>query len=644
MDRVLSPVLSFKEILGHDGPFARSLPNYEYRSSQVEMAEIIADAMKGQKTALIEAGTGTGKTIAYLLPLICLGLRCVVSTGTKNLQAQLIRKDIPLLEKTFGRSIKAYSLKGRSNYICWRKWRQFLARPGLNLSGIGDSLTVIKKWVSKTSKGEQSELEWLADDDPLWSEICSSTDTCRGQKCENYESCFVTKARQEAASADLVIVNHHLLMADCCLRQRANVSAIPNYSRLILDEAHMIEQIATEYFGLMVSARRIQDLTGDIRREMSEAHVEKKEIHECMDHVIKRSFAFFGSIPIAEERFAINEGVITAEARDNLYNLLRSLELLDSNLEEITPKCDSISGCRRRAQEIKSTLEFIADHGDPDYVFWGERQGNSLTLKVSPIDISQQLSIHLFKPLKGVVLTSATLSTGQDFDYVRSRLGVSPDIELMLESHFDYKKQAVIFIPMDMPGPASDEFLEHLGPRISQILRLTNGRTLLLFTSYRNLNATYKYLCRENLGYKLLKQGDRPKECLLEEFCSDISSVLFATSSFWQGVDVPGDALSCVIIDRLPFSVPTDPVTEARINWIRNRGGNPFLEYQLPSAVILLKQGLGRLIRHRNDRGLLVILDSRICTKSYGKIILKDLPKCPVVLTLDKTVTDFISH
>lgn len=626
-------------ILGPDGLLAKSIVNYEYRPAQLHMAEMISEVMTEQKTALIEAGTGTGKTIAYLVPLITLNLRCVISTGTKNLQAQLVKKDIPLLEKIFARKIKAYSLKGRSNYICLRRWKQFLYHPGFYLPEIKNGINLIKKWLTDTKTGEKTELKWLSEDYPLWAEICSTTENCRGQKCKEYKQCFISKARQDAACADLVIVNHHLLMADCSLRQRAKVSAIPNYFRLIIDEAHMIEHIATEYFGLSLSNRRIQELIGDLRREITNARIDDGVINETLEKLHRRSYALFESIPAPYERFTIDENIITDEVKDKLYSVINSLGDVSVHLEKLVRKSDLLTNCKRRTEEIKSTLDFISSYNDPGFVFWGERQGNLVSLKVSPIDISQQLSMHLFKPLKGIILTSATLSTNQKFDYIKSRLGIDTDKELILKSHFDYKKQAIIFIPNDMPEPHMEGFQDALGPQIMRILRLTKGRALLLFTSYRNLNIVYQYLNKEKLGYSLLKQGDGPKEVLIENFCTDISSVLLATSSFWQGVDVPGEALSCVIIDKLPFSVPTDPITEARINWIKARGGEPFWEYQLPFAIITLKQGLGRLIRHRQDQGLLVILDPRICRKWYGRQILKDLPNCPIVRSFEECMS-----
>lgn len=632
----LLQINELKEILGPDGLIARALPNYEYRPAQLEMAGMVADAMTGQRSALIEAGTGTGKTLAYLLPMVCLNLRCVVSTGTKNLQAQIISKDIPLLERCLDRRIRAYILKGRGNYLCWRRWRQFSSRPGLNITGVAENVNTIREWLKHTQTGDYTELKWLSDKDPLWSEICSTSETCRGQKCRDYERCFVNFARQEAAAADIIVVNHHLLMADCSLRVRSKMSAIPSYSRLILDEAHMLEPIATEYFGSFVSNRRIQDLIKDIKREIADEHIEDSELSSILEKLQDRSLAFFDAISVREERFPINDKIMNAQVRNHLLNLLNIIMQLSGRLETLLKRYDAILGCYQRAQDIQTTLSFIGDHSDLDYVFWGEKRRNTISLKVSPIDVSHELGVHLFKSLKGFVLTSATLSTNQGFDYFRSRLGVNSDYECILESHFKYHEQAVIFIPKEMPNPDQNGFSDQLGPQIAQILDFTKGRALLLFTSYRNLDMVYHYLKGKNLEYNLLKQGEAPKEHLLEEFWNDVSSVLLATSSFWQGIDIPGEALSCVVIDRLPFSVPTDPITEARINWIRDRGGNPFQEYQLPSAIITLKQGLGRLIRHRSDRGLLVILDPRIYTKSYGKTIFKNLPDCPVIRSLDR--------
>ncbi|MGA1796078.1 MAG: ATP-dependent DNA helicase [bacterium] len=615
---------------------SKILPAYEHRPAQIEMATVVAHAMQGQTAALIEAGTGIGKTLAYLVPLVTLGLRVVVSTGTRNLQEQILRKDIPVLEKCFGRTIRAYCLKGRGNYLCRRRWKLFASHPGLTIGGAGKRRADIQSWLACTEQGDRTELEWLPEDDPLWAEICSTTETCLGQRCADYERCFVTIARQEAAAADIVVVNHHLLVADCCLRARSGVYAIPPYARLILDEAHMLEQVATEYFGCAVSNHRIQELIRDIRHEIAAVRGENAEIAGASERTLKAGGALFDSLSWCEDRFSINDRVITGNTKDTLHLLIRMLTQLREHLGRLETTSDALTRCSQRAQEIQSSLEFVYDHGDPEFVFWGERRGRTVTLRVSPIDVSRDLAAHLFNPLRGLVLTSATLSTDQGFEYIKARLGMESDHELIVESHFDYAHQAVIFIPRDMPDPATEEFAERIGRQSEQILRVTQGRALLLFTSYRNLERVYRYLKNIGIEYRLLKQGEGSKEHLLAEFWRDIPSVLLATGSFWQGIDIPGESLSCVVIDRLPFSVPTDPVTEARIQWIRHRGGNPFFDYQLPSAIITLKQGLGRLIRHREDRGLLVILDPRIFTKSYGRTILRNLPACPVVSSLEE--------
>jgi len=394
--------------------------------------------------------------------------------------------------------------------------------------------------------------------------------------------------------------------------------------------------VATEYFGCAVSNHRLQELIRDIRREATAARCESAGIAGVSERTLKAGSAFFDSLARCEDRFSINDRVITGESKDTLHLLIRMLTQLREHLGKLGTVNDALVRCSHRAQEIQSSLEFMYDHGDQDFVFWGERKGKTITLRVSPIDVSHDLAAHLFNPLKGLVLTSATLSTDQGFEYIKTRLGVKSDHELIVESHFDYAHQAVIFIPRDMPNPATEEFTERIGRQSEQILHITRGRALLLFTSYRNMERVYRYLKDTGIEYRLLKQGDGSKEHLLEEFWRDIPSVLLATGSFWQGIDIPGESLSCVVIDRLPFSVPTDPVTEARIQWIKHREGNPFYDYQLPSAIITLKQGLGRLIRHREDRGLLVILDARIYTKSYGKTILRNLPACPVVSSLEE--------
>ncbi|MGA1823695.1 MAG: ATP-dependent DNA helicase [bacterium] len=638
-----------------EGLLASHLTHFEYRPAQIEIAQSVARAFEEHICVLIEAGTGTGKTLAYLAPVVLFGKRAVISTGTKNLQDQLIYKDIPLLQKALNRPIHAMALKGRENYVCLRRWRSFSAHPALHWDEEDiQKITSITKWLKETKRGERTELRDFPKDTALWKEISSKSESCLAHKCPYYTECFLTRIRQQAAKAQIVVVNHHLLMADCRLRSLGFGEAIPRYHHLIIDEAHLLDEIATEYFGQMVSNYRLQELVQDIKRQMTEDKIiDDWGIGSTLDELIAHKTQFFDSIRQDDkqrdndEKFLLNEMFASAPLQQSIDAIIKNLSQLKlqlSNLEQ-SPSRLFTSFCRR-ALEIKDALEFIRDPTDIEFCYWGERRGRGIFLNASPINVADQLPNNLFKRLKGFVLTSATMSANQNFSYICSRLGLKPDHELMLSSPFEYERQAVIYLPQDIPMPQHPEFADKICPEIERILMATSGRALILFTSFRNLKNVYHYLQTRmphgaQKNFRLLKQGDMSSFHLIKCFRDDISSVLLATRSFWQGVDIPGESLSCLIIDRIPFAVPTEPVIAARIEWLRKRERDPFHEYQLPSAIISLKQGLGRLIRNRKDKGLFVILDRRLQTKSYGGIIVENLPSCPVVYRLDEAREKF---
>lgn len=614
---------------------SRKLDNYEFRPEQIRMAEAVDDALKGDRYLIIEAGTGIGKTLAYLIPAILSRKRIIISTGTKNLQEQIYFKDIPLLKETLPVGFNAVYMKGRNNYLCLRRFRKFNAQSSLAFDTGFSRHEEMKEWVQDTEIGDRSELEGLADNDPLWNDVCSKSDLCLGQKCEAFDTCFITKMRQTAAAADIIIVNHHLFFADLAVKGTGYGEIIPGYDAVIFDEAHQLEDVATNYFGITVSNYRFEELIGDILRELRSNKIDDKGIYQALDLLTERQKRFFGNFESDLTRYRLKGEVLDNHALRQFSDLLNTLELISARINNLKYKTEEIKACSRRASETRNQLAFIISMENPVYVYWCENRGKGIFLHASPIDVSHELNARLFNDVKSIIFTSATISTNKDFGYFKDRLGLDQDtIELSLDSHFDYQRQSILYLPRGTPYPNTSGFVEAISEEIRKILSVTNGRAFVLFTSLKNMKEAHKRL-EDRLNFPALLQGEKPKSYLLKKFKKDVNSVLFATHSFWEGVDVQGEALSCVIIDKLPFASPSEPIVEARIENISRDGGNPFLDYQLPSAIITLKQGIGRLIRNKKDIGVFSILDNRILTRGYGKTFINSLPDCPITNDLE---------
>ena len=640
-----------------DGPLARSLPNFEPRNGQLDMAAAIASVFRDGGVLLAEAGTGTGKTLAYLVPAVLSRQRVLISTGTKNLQAQIFFKDIPALREALGVPFTATCMKGRANYVCLHRLDQL--NDGAGSAAHDVFLPIIREWSTKTQTGDRSELEDLPEDVPLWNEVAATADTCLGTECPRYDECFVTRMRQRAAESDVVIVNHHLLCADAAVRQSAFGEVIPACSHAILDEAHQLEDIATQYFGFSVSTYRLEELAHDVEGlaaigVLTESR-DRDQIAKAVDRLRDRSRGFFADLayahrgsdrPRGEERIRTTAASMAQVTESSAY-LAGALDLVEAALKTIqlkpdgpdeTGAADQIASLARRAGEIRTDLRFLLRGSDPDYVYFVEFRGRGVFLRASPIDVSSIVRGLLLDKMRTTVLTSATLTVDGGFSYIRDRLGIRSAGEIRLPSEFNFERQAVLYLPPRMPDPRSQEFAGAAGRQVVEILKRTRGRAFVLFTSYATLRAV-QAMAEMALDYPIFVQGTVPRTQLLKQFRATPHSVLFATASFWQGVDVVGDALSCVIVDKLPFASPGDPVTAARIDSIRARGGEPFDEYQVPLAILALQQGLGRLIRHRRDRGVLAVLDPRLRTKGYGRRFLASLPPAPVVHELDSLST-----
>ena len=681
------PALSrvVEDAFSPDGPLARAVSTFEPREGQVRMAAAVASVFERGGVLLAEAGTGTGKTLAYLVPAILSRERVLVSTGTKTLQEQIFFKDIPALRDALGVPFTATYMKGRGNYLCLHKLDQLNDGAGPAVHDV--FLPMIRDWSTTTETGDRAELEDLPEDLPFWKEVAATADTCLGQECPRHDDCFVTKMRQRAAASDVVIVNHHLLCADAAVRQNAYGEVIPTCHRAIVDEAHQLEEIATQYFGYGVSTWRLEELARDVERALGAIAGDDPRARQDLTRAIEKlrdyGRAFFTELTFAvratnrgrgEERIRVSQAMLQP-ALESAADLTGALDILQGTLSELvrlkpdttddSADADTRSdGVRpfdvaqgrleqverrlqpdlgalvRRAGELRDELRLLLRADDPEFVYFVELRGRGVFLRASPIDVSAIIRDLLLEKMHTTVLTSATLAVDGAFDYIRDRLGIRHADEIRLASEFDFASQAILYLPPRMPDPRAETFTTAAGREVIEILKRSRGRAFVLFTSYASMHAV-QAIAEMALDYPIFSQGTAPRTQLLRQFRETPHAVLFATSSFWQGVDVVGEALSCVIIDKLPFASPSDPITAARIDAIRARGGDPFAEYQVPLAVLTLQQGLGRLIRHRRDRGVLAVLDPRLRTKGYGRRFIASLPPAPVVHDLSRIAAFF---
>ena len=621
---------------------------YEYREGQVEMAEKIAEAFDKKQHLIVEAGTGTGKTLAYLIPAVAAAIkgkcRIIISTGTKNLQEQLMEKDLPFLQKALPTKFKAAYMKGRANYACIYRISNSGHQPILDGIDDVDHFRIVREWLNETETGDRAELTDLPENLAFWNRINARSDTCLGQKCPDFEPCFITRMRNNADNAEIIVVNHHLFFADLNVRDNQFGKVLPDYSAVIFDEAHLLEDIAADYFGVQTSNYQLEELAHDAEALPISNTVSSVAITKAAGKVLSIAESFWQRLMPerqTEGRFQLSpdisvergDGMSFGDAHIALAEALSRLEALVDAFSGELVEAESIV---RRLKQTRADLAFITKQEDTNYVYWLERRGRGMFLQASPVDVSSLLNEKLFEKTNTCILTSATLATKGGFNFIRDRLGLptSRTMTLTAPSSFDYETQSLVYLPKTMPDPRSPDYIAAAAREITEILRETDGRAFVLCTSNASMNALYQ-LVSSRVGFTCFVQGTMSKTGLLDRFRSTPNAVLFATQSFWQGVDVRGDQLSCVIIDKLPFAVPTDPLVAARARFIDERGGSSFFEYSVPQAIITLKQGIGRLIRSRSDRGVIAILDPRLRTKGYGRDFLASLPRMRITSELD---------
>lgn len=624
---------SMEKMFGQKGRLSEAYPGFEFRKGQLEMAKKISRAINQRKNLLVEAGTGVGKTLAYLIPAIESGNPFIISTGTKNLQDQIFHKEIPFIKNQLGYPITGCYMKGRDNYLCLRRLIEFESQPLFEELKETSYYHLVKEWAHRTKTGDRGEIEGVPDQLAFWRDINARGDTCTGKRCSHYHQCFLTLLKKRALTSHLVIVNHHLFFADLSIRDDFG-PVIPSYEYLIFDEAHMMEEIATLYFGLSASRRQFEDFIRDAGRLISpKGHrAAQKDVFPALRESLDDFFSFFQG---GEGRFRFSD-MDWGSLEEGVSRISNQIDLLHKWLIREVMNSDKLDPMLKRGRELIDTLRFLITQKEKSYAYYYEVKGQNITLHASPIDVSSLLKERLFDRVSCAILTSATLTVGETFSFLIERLGVVNQMEFIAESPFDYEKQAILFLPSHLPEPRDEDFLVSMKRNLVELLDISRGRAFVLFTSIAHMKKLYEMVA-QTIRYPLFMQGELAKAILLERFRAHEGAVLFATASFWHGVDVQGETLSLVAIDKLPFDVPTDPLISARMEHLKEGGKNPFYSYQLPLAVITLKQGLGRLIRSTKDRGVLALFDVRVLKRAYGDIILKSLPPFRITDSLEET-------
>ena len=646
---------TIEEVFGQSGLLAAFLPNYEIRNGQVQMAreihELLNNSLRQQeescRTLVVEAETGVGKTLAYLVPAILSGQKVIISTATITLQDQIIEKEIPLLSQIFSEPISVTCIKGRENYVCKYRWYQYVAQSLSSQMTVVENpeLKELEEWLETTTTGDRADFANLSDMSVLWKKICSTSHTCLGGECPEYADCFINTLRKKAAHSKIIVVNHHLFFSDLALRQDGFGEILPRYQAIVFDEAHHLENVASMFFGISFSHYQVIDLVQDITQyvENDLDFKQRGKISTILENLRVKSFEFTSIFPENRGKFALDTyiqengnatwlGAITRlhEAMQRLAEELAALELYG---EKWTIFAKRVQQLQKKflitTRQENASEEF-------QFVFWYERREKAVIISATPVHIAELLNKYLYSTIETCIMTSATLAVQGNFEYCKKQLGLADSANfLQLTSPFDYRTKTLCYIPeKDFPEPSNTLYSSKFCDRALQIIDKCKGRTLVLFTSVKHLELAAEFF-RNHLQFPLLVQGQSSKTILLQQFRTSVNSVLLAVASFWEGVDIPGESLSCVLIDKLPFEVPSDPVVSAKILEMNNAGGRAFFDFQIPRAVLTLRQGIGRLMRTANDRGIIAIMDVRLFTKAYGRVFLKSLPPFSITRELD---------
>ncbi|MCB1754362.1 MAG: ATP-dependent DNA helicase [Gammaproteobacteria bacterium] len=632
---------SLADILGFDGPLAGHLNGFAPRLEQQQLAEAIFDCMENHSVLLGEAGTGIGKTFAYLVPAIISGQKVIISTGTRHLQDQLFKNDLPVIRRALAPSLQASLLKGRANYLCLHRLERAMQNPALRSPDLQRHLYLIQSWSRRTGSGDIAEVLDVPEDSPVWSYVTSNDDFCSKHEFEELSGCFVSGARKAAQEADIVVVNHHLLCADLALKEEGFGELLPAAQTLIIDEAHQLPDIAAGFFGRKLGSRQILELARDTVGEQLAEAPDMRELRDAAD-----------KLETAVRNFRLAFGVDT---RKDAWQMVRTESAVEREMEqlgevtaELLAQLDAASGrgkglesCRRRCATLQSSLQEFRDMSQQEtFIYWFETFKTGFMLNMTPMNVAEPFSRAMEALPAAWIFTSATLAVGGDFSHFKAGLGIESGREVLLDSPFNYRDNAMLYLPQNLPDPRAADYTEQVMQAVLPVLHASRGRAFILFTSYRAMHTAQRFL-EENCDYPLLVQQQMPKRELVDAFQSIGNAVLLGTSSFWEGVDVRGAALSCVIIEKLPFASPGDPVMGARIQHMKDSGGNPFFEYQLPQAAIALKQGAGRLIRDVDDIGVLVLCDPRVQTRHYGELFINSLPPMPITRELEEVRSFF---
>jgi ATP-dependent DNA helicase DinG len=633
-------LMTSASILEEGGLLSKAIDGFTPRQAQQKMAEMIEQTIAHHAQLVVEAGTGTGKTFGYLIPIFLAQHKTIISTGTKNLQDQLFFNDIPVIKKILASPLKVVLLKGRSNYLCLYRLHRNRDEGRFASRQLIDELQTIYEWSGITNTGDMSELDTIPEDSSIWPYATSTVENCLNQDCEFYKDCFVVKARQQAQTADIIVVNHHLFFADMALQESGFGELLPGADVVIFDEAHQLPEIASYFFSTVLSSRQLFELARDSDAEALLAAQDMQQISEesaKLQRLVQMMRTSLGldlkSLPWPE--------TLSTQLANCIFDIKESLKQLEALLKEAGVRSKGLENCWRRAGELMERFDLLTCNAPANTIHWYEMHTQSFTLHLTPMIVADYFKKYMQDKKRSWIFTSATLTVKNNFKLFTDTMGLDQALQLQLKSPFDYQKQALLYAPRGMPHPNTPDYTECVIEAAIPVLEAAQGKTFILFTSHRALERAAVYLANR-LPFPILKQGTKPKRQLVNEFKELGNAILLGTSSFWYGVDVRGEALTCVIIDKLPFSSPDDPILQARIKMVKQQGGDPFAMFQLPQAVLILKQGAGRLIRDITDRGVLMICDPRLVGNRYGEVFLQSLPDMARTRDVEK-VCEFLT-